>query len=125
MKPADEIAATKRLAAAIFRRGLDDVVALLQDKDVPTGGPGHALSQNAKATLLRETLDWLLDPVDESPCSMIWCCAVVGLDVDAIQRQVWALADGAIKVKTRRRKLSAAERQQILALLAAEPERAR
>jgi hypothetical protein len=67
---------------------------------------GAKLDRAAKAALLASTLAWFRSDDDE-PCSFVFCCDALGLDVDLVRERVKKLSDGSVKIKVRPRRLPA------------------
>ena len=108
-------AASRRLWAAVIRRCIDDCQSALTNDWAPGGdGYNQKLSARARQLMFAESAWWLLGP-SEGDVSLDRCCAVLGLDGDAIRKKVWEGITEAHEIALRRRKLLPDQRAEILA----------
>ncbi len=110
--------AERALFLAVLRRAFDDLEALRVGARLPyRDAGGRPLTENERRELFGEALEWFFAGVP-SPMSLENVCAALGLDVDVIRDRARDIIHRSRPCRVRRRKLTAAQIDFIVAELA-------
>ncbi len=90
-------------------RAIDDWVACLNGDTIPSDG--RKITRAERRELLNQTSEWLFGGEDDGVGSLSYCCAVLGLNADAVRERLRRT-----DVKTRRHHLTDAEIAEALRL---------